>query len=140
MWFTKILGAVVAPITEVVKGYQNRKTLEVANIDKALEREHELNVKKVDVNMELAKLGMKIEADWDSTAQQQMTTSWKDEWFVMLFSLPLIGAFIPSLQDAVLKGFEVLAKTPDWYMWLVAGIVSATFGLRWMFGKLNIKK
>jgi len=138
-WLTDILGAVVSPITEVVKGYQARKTLKVEQLDKILTREHELNIKKIDVNMELAKSGMKIEANWDTTAQKQMTLSWKDEWFVGLFSIPLILAFFPEYQGIVLKGFEVLAKTPDWYMWLVIGIVSATFGLRWMFGKIKLK-
>lgn len=140
MWLTNILSAVSKPITAWVEGNQNRKTLEAVQEGEVRAREHELNVKKIDVNMELAKAGMKIEADWDTTAQKQMTTTWKDEWFVLLFSTPLVMAFIPSLQNYVLVGFTILAETPDWYMWLVAGIVSATFGLRWMFGKLNIKK
>lgn len=139
-WLTSILNFVSAPITEVVKGYQIRETLKVEQLDKALGREHELNLKKIDVNMELAKQGMQIEANWDTNAQNQMTTSWKDEWFVMLFSIPLILAFFPSTQKYVLEGFSTLEKTPDWYMWLVVGIVSATFGLRWLFGKIKLGK
>ena len=139
-WLSKIFEPIASIIKEPLVEWQKRKTLEVEQVDKALEREHELNVKKVDVNLELAKQGMQIEADWDTTAQTQMTTTWKDEWFVFLFSIPLFLAFMPEYQEMVLKGFEVLEKTPDWYRWLLAGIVMATFGLRWMFSKINMSK
>jgi len=135
-----ILDPIVNIIKEPLVEWQKRKTLEVAQVDKQLEREHEMRIKKADIALKLAEQGQQIEANWDTNAQNQMKTSLKDEWFVLLFSLPLIGAFIPNLADDVLKGFEVLSKTPDWYMWLVIGIVSATFGLRWMFGKFNFKK
>jgi len=135
-------NALIEPITSMVKAplveWQKRKTLEVAQVDKALDREHELNMKKVDVNHELAKQGMQIEANWDTNAQSNMKYTWKDEWFVILFSIPLIGAFVPGMDIYILKGFEVLSKTPEWYRWLLAGIVVATFGLRWMFSKIKM--
>lgn len=137
-WLSLVFEPIASIIKEPLKEWQKRKTLEVQQVDTALEREHELNLKKVDVNLELAKQGQKIEADWDTTAQTQMTTTWKDEWFVFLFSIPLVLAFFPSYQTIVLEGFEILEKTPDWYRWLLAGIVMATFGLRWMFSKINM--
>ena len=139
-WLTNILGFVTKPVTTYIEGRNKQNEIAAAEVSKALDREHEMNLKKVDVNMELAKQGMKIEADWDTTAQRQMTTSWKDEWFVFLFSIPLIASFFPDYQSQVLAGFAVLQQTPNWYMWLVIGIVSATFGLRWMFGKINLKR
>lgn len=124
---------------EPIKEWQKRKTLKIQNEAKYLDKEHEIKMKKLDINFELAKQGQKIEANWDANAQNNMKYTWKDEWFVILFSIPLIAAFIPSLQDDILKGFEVLSKTPDWYMWLLIGIVTATFGLRWMFSKIKLK-
>ena len=135
MWIMDVIGAVIAPVTEVVKGYQERKTLSVELEAKEKDRQHEINLKKVDVAAELAKQGQQIEASWDINAQQDMKTSWKDEYLTILFSMPLIGAFIPSTQEAVLKGFETLQKTPDWYMLLVTGIVAAVFGLRWLVSR-----
>ena len=64
-----------------------------------------------------------------------MKTSWKDEYLTLLFSVPLILAFLPQTQEAVLKGFETLSKTPDWYMMLVTGIVAGVFGLRWLVSR-----
>ena len=134
-WLTNILEPIANIVKEPIVEWQKRKTLEVAQVDKAREREHELNLKKIDVATELAKQGQKIEADWDTNAQQDMKTSWKDEYLTILFSVPLVLAFIPQTQEAVLKGFETLGKTPDWYMMLLTGIVAGVFGLRWLVNK-----
>lgn len=139
-WILQALGALVQPVTEVVKGYQDRKTLEVANNDKQADRDHAIRVKKSDIAFELAKQGQQVEADWDTNAQNQMATSWKDEFILMMFSMPLVMAFVPGTAGYVAQGFAVLATTPDWYMWLVIGIVSSVYGLRWMFSKISLGK
>lgn len=134
-WFSTILEPIVGIIKEPIVEWQKRKTLEVENVEKANERNHTLNLKKMDIAQELAKQGQQIEADWDTNAQQDMKTSWKDEYLVILFSLPLILAFVPDTQQAILNGFATLDKTPDWYMMLVMGIVASVFGLRWLISK-----
>ena len=134
-WFSSVISGVFGVIAKPIEEWQKRKTLEVEQKDKELERQYELNLKKVDVATELAKQGMQIEANWDTNAQQDMKTSWKDEYLTILFSLPLILAFFPQTQDAVLKGFETLDKTPEWYMMLVTGIVAGVFGLRWLVSR-----
>ena len=134
-WWSALIEPVVSIVKEPIVEWQKRKTLEVEQIDKQLDRQHELNVKKIDVALELAKQGQKIEADWDTNAQQDMKTSWKDEYLTILFSLPLILAFFPQTQEAVLKGFETLDKTPGWYMTLIMGIVAGVFGLRWLINR-----
>jgi hypothetical protein len=138
MWFKELFAGLMTPVTAWVEGSEKRKLLSVEQEGKVADREHEVRLKKVDIAFELAKQGQQTEADWDTNAQNQMPYTWKDEWFVILFSVPLVLAFTP-MSDWVLKGFDVLSKCPDWYMWLVVGIVSATFGLRWMFGKISFK-
>ena len=134
-WIKDVFAGLMTPVTKAVEGYQARKTLTVQQEGEALARTHELNIKKLDAALELAKQGKQIEANWDTEAQNQMKTSWKDEWFVFLFSIPLIASFIPEYQDDILKGFETLEKTPEWYIMLVMGIVAATFGLRWLISR-----
>lgn len=134
-WFSEF----ISPITDIIKipleGYEARKTLKVELEAKELDRLHEINLKKLDTASKLAEKGLQVEADWDTSAQQDMKTSWKDEYLMILFSVPLILSFLPYTQQAVLKGFETLEKTPDWYMMLVVGIVSAVFGLRWLVSR-----
>lgn len=134
-WFSEILGVITNPITEVIKGYQQRKTVEVELEAKILDRQHELNLKKMDIAAELAKQGLQVEADWDARAQADMSSSWKDEYLLILFSIPLVAAFFTRTQDDVLKGFAILEQTPDWYILMITGIVSATFGLRWLLSR-----
>lgn len=134
-WLASIFEPIINIVKEPINEWQKRKTLEVEIKDKDKERQHELNIKKIDVANELAKQGIQIEADWDTNAQQDMKTSWKDEYLTILFSVPLILAFIPATQESILKGFETLNKTPDWYMMLVMGIVAAVFGLRWLISR-----
>ena len=133
------LGAILEPITNIIKEpiveWQKRKTLEVQQVESDKLRQHELNLKKSDIAFELAKQGQQIEADWDTNAQSDMKTSWKDEYLVILFSIPLILSFIPYTQEAILRGFETLDKTPEWYMFLVTGIVASVFGLRWLISR-----
>ena len=134
-WLTALLEPIVGIVKEPLVEWQKRKTLTVELEPKADDRVHEINMKKIDVATELAKQGIQVEATWDTNAQKDMKTSWKDEYLTILFSVPLIAAFFPDTQEAVLKGFGILAKTPEWYMLLVTGIVAGVFGLRWMVSK-----
>lgn len=130
-WVSEVVNVVKEPINE----WQKRKTLKVENEAKELDREHEIKMKKMDIAFKLAEQGKEVEANWDMEAQKQMRYSWKDEWFVLLFSIPLIAAFIPNIAPYILQGFNVLEKTPHWYMLLVMGIVASTFGLRWLISR-----
>lgn len=136
-WFSEFFK----PITDIIKvpleGYEARKTLKVEAELKQLDRDHEVNMKKLDTASKLAEKGIQIEADWDTNAQNDAKTSWKDEYLMLIFSFPLILAFIPYTQEAVVKGFDTLNRTPDWYMMLVLGIVASVFGLRWLVSSIS---
>jgi hypothetical protein len=53
-------------------------------------------------------------ADWERIMAEGAKSSWKDEWFVIVLSIPLILAFIPGAEGWVDRGFEQLSKAPDW--------------------------
>ncbi len=77
--------------------------------------------------------------DWDTQALRNAETSWKDEWFVILLSVPAVMAFIPGLSVYVGLGFAELAKAPDWYLAAFGIAVAASFGFR-KFANRMIKK
>ena len=56
--------------------------------------------------------------------------SWKDEWLTILFSIPLILAFIPGMEEVVANGFAQLQAMPEWYQYSLGVIVAASFGVR----------
>ena len=70
------------------------------------------------------------EIDWDIEMARASSSSWKDEWLVVLFSIPLILAFIPGMEGIVQNGFEQLNKMPEWYQYSLGVIVAASFGVR----------
>ena len=70
------------------------------------------------------------ELDWDITMAEASKHSWKDEWLVILFSVPLILAFIPGMEGVVERGFAQLEQMPDWYQYSLGVIVAASFGVR----------
>jgi len=70
------------------------------------------------------------EIDWDLEMARASSASWKDEWLVILFSIPLILAFIPGMEGVVQNGFEQLNKMPEWYQYSLGVIVAASFGVR----------
>ena len=70
------------------------------------------------------------EIDWDLEAIKGAQNSWKDEWLCVLFSIPMIMAFIPGLEGVVARGFEQLEMMPDWYQYSLGVIIAASFGIR----------
>ena len=78
------------------------------------------------------------EIEWDIEAIKGSTSSWKDEWLTVLFSIPLILAFVPGMEEVVSSGFLQLSRMPDWYQYSLGVIVAASFGVRSaskLFGK-----
>jgi len=70
------------------------------------------------------------DADWETQQASASQTSWKDEWFSVILSLPLIGAFIPSMVPYVEQGFIVLETMPDYYKGFLGAAIAASFGMK----------
>jgi len=70
------------------------------------------------------------EIDWDLEMAKGSSSSWKDEWLTILFSIPLILAFIPGMEEVVANGFAQLQAMPQWYQYSLGVIVAASFGVR----------
>ncbi len=70
------------------------------------------------------------EIDWDLEMARGSQSSWKDEWLTILFSLPLILAFVTGMEELVRNGFQQLEQMPEWYQYSLGVIVAASFGTR----------
>lgn len=79
-------------------------------------------------------------ADWETLQARNAGQSWKDEYLVILFSIPLILAFIPATVPYVMDGFAALEQMPDWYKYSLSVIVGASFGVRSVIGIMKNKK
>ena len=70
------------------------------------------------------------EENWDKVMAEGTQSSWKDEWFTIVLSIPMIGAFIPDLVPYIQKGFEVLDSMPEYYKGFLAAAIAASFGIK----------
>jgi len=68
------------------------------------------------------------EVDWENTMADATKGSWKDEYLIIVLTIPAILAFIDA--DIVQRGFKVLESLPDWYQNLLYIAVTASFGIK----------
>ena len=75
-------------------------------------------------------------ASWEQLMASASATSWKDEWFTLLLSAPVvalmwgIGMNDIELLDRIGLAFEELNRLPDWYQYLLYIAISASFGIK----------
>ena len=80
---------------------------------------------------------MQSEENWERIMAEGSQSSWKDEWFVVILSIPMILAFVPSAVPYIQEGFRVLETMPEYYKGFLAAAIAASFGLK---GLANWKK
>lgn len=118
-----LIGGIIAGVVEL------GKTIGGGIVERAkIKTQGKIDIKKAKIQMEVDRY--KQLGEMDLAAQKGMMFSWKDEYLLVLFSIPLILAFIPPLVPYVIAGFQVLQGLPAWYQWSITGMVAATFGLR----------
>lgn len=97
---------------------------------KAADRQQQAAIKAATVERQVALIKEGLTGDMNWELEQIKNSGWKDEYVLILLSIPLVGVFIPRIQDAILVGFEYLEKCPDWYQWLILIIFTAIYGIR----------
>lgn len=118
-----LLGSLLGGLTEMARGWQERQTLRA---------ESQARIEEARATAQVTALleGERADAAWDKSAVDQMSGSWKDEFYVILLAIPLIMAFVPGLAEYALRGFEVLGHMPDYYKAAFGVAVAASFGYR----------
>lgn len=117
MW-TKILGTVLGPVVDMGKTWIQGKAEE----------------QKVKQEVKLEKL--KNDADWEARMADATQNSWKDEWFTVVLTAPLLAIMWAvatddtSIIDRVNQGFDALQNLPDFYQQLLVIAVLASFGIK----------
>ena len=81
--------------------------------------------------LKVARAKAVAEINWDIEMARASASSWKDEWWTVILSVPLILCFFPETAPYIKQGFEVLkASVPDWYIAAVGAAIAAAFGYR----------
>ena len=118
-----MLGALIGPIVSLASTFlEGHLATAKANTD--------MKVAEARANANIMERQATGDIDWDLEAIKGSQNSWKDEWLVILFSIPLILAFIPGGEEIVQNGFEQLKNMPEWYQYSLGVIIAASFGVR----------
>ena len=81
--------------------------------------------------------------DLDKISMMAMEKSWKDEFLLILFSIPIAMCFFPDYRQYVEDGFKTLNIIPEWFMYIYVAMIVVIYGLRGllrMFLQLMIDK
>ncbi len=81
--------------------------------------------------------------DLDKLSMIAMDKSWKDEFLLILFSIPIAMCFFPEYRQYVEDGFKTLNIIPEWFMYIYVTMIVVIYGMRGllrMFLQLMIDK
>ncbi len=95
-----------------------------------LKAKSELKLTKVKGDINITKQKAKSIDTWEQTHAKGSQSSWKDEFWTVVWSVPVIMSFTPGGAEYALAGFEALKTMPEWYTYTLMTIVLASFGIR----------
>jgi len=119
--------SLVGPIANLAGGYFKNKAEE-----KQAKHEAKMSV-------------IKSDADWESKMVDASASSWKDEFWTLVLSVPvfMIGYAIVAddvtVIDRVEKGFIALSGLPEWYQYLLFIAISSSFGIKGASKLMNLR-
>ena len=116
-------SAIVSGISGYFKDRNEIKKVQVEADKLLIMAEAESKAKRLEREAEM-------DYDLDRIAMQNMDKTWKDELILLIWLTPVIMSFIPEYQEFVVNGFATLALVPDWYMYLLVGMVVVIYGMR----------
>lgn len=121
----KILGAFLGQPAEQIADFFKEK--------QRLKNEFKLARLRAKVAGERAKEARAIQADTNDhewSILQIQNSGWKDEFVLIVVSVPFIIGFIPGMDKYVKAGFENLSATPVWYQVMIVTIFFAIYGIK----------
>ena len=68
--------------------------------------------------------------EWEKVMAANSARSWKDEFILIVFSLPLI--IFPFAPEQVRLFFSYLTEAPDWWVQIWVSMALASFGIRFV--------
>ena len=123
-------ASIISGVSRLVTGYQTNKSKKNEQKFELERLDHEARVGSANAVLELAKQGKMQDFNLDKIAMQNMKSSLKDELVLIIFLMPLVLAFIPSMAVHVERGFKVISEMPQWYVAIIIGMVVVIYGMR----------
>lgn len=119
-----IVGAVKTLAAPIVDHFKHKREM------KEMERKTDLDIQKAKAQsaLHMVEQGQDYSQVWETKSIDN--SGWKDEYWTIIISVPLILCFVPGMDVYVVQGFKALHGTPDWYRWAVGIAIGSAFGVR----------
>lgn len=126
--WTSIIEGITGPVATYMTRRAELKAQEHTNQVELLKAEGERQAA-------LALAGLTADANWEQEFARQAASSWKDEYTLLVVSIPAVLAFLKTswLNGPLIvkEGFTALAATPLWYQGMFLSLFLATVGIRY---------
>jgi len=126
-----LLQLIVSPISGAIKRSQEKKAAAAASTQRIAEAKTTSMVKRLETSQD-------ADIAWERTSLEN--AGWKDEFLLIVFSIPVIMCFIPGMDVYVSKGFDALDKTPQWFQWSYMVMVASSYGYKKLADLMALKK
>lgn len=126
-----IIGDVIKGVSDFANKRQEIKAQKLQFESQERIKMHELKMAQLDRQIKLKSEGLEADANWEMEFARQAASTWKDEYTLIIISIPAILCFIPGLAKYVAAGFKSLQETPPWYQLIFCSIFLATYGIRY---------
>mgnify|MGYP000309588547 CR=1 FL=1 len=118
-------GALITGVVTLISKFFERKQVEA---------EGRIDIAKAETQAKVRRVLSEQEADqkWDEAQAEGSKDSWKDEFWTILLSIPLVMLFWPDpeINQIAASGFTRMDAAPDWYVGAVMLAIAAAFGYR----------
>jgi len=112
MGFFSFISSIFEPVTKTVTKINDNSTkIKERNIERIMNADDKV-------------------AEWEMIQAESGRFSWKDEFWTIVLSMPLVGAFFPQLVPYIEEGFRVIQGMPEFYQWWVGVAILTSFGVR----------
>lgn len=128
-------GLILNGVTGVAKTWIERKT----QIDAA---KHEAKLTELKIQSDVE--GYK--AQWEAKAAESMSSSWKDEYLIIVLTTPVwaivyaVAFDDPYTLERVEHGMHALGLLPEWFQYLLYAGVLSSFGLKGADKLMQLRK
>ena len=126
MWAT-LIAKLVGTLPESVVGYYREKNQLKQELKKA-KLQGKIDLARAAVERRIAEQAHA--QTWEMAYLGMQAKSYKDEIVLAVFLWPLVGVFVPVVQDYVMVGFDYLGNIPAWWVGLTVAISLAIYGIR----------
>lgn len=123
------MAPIILPIINLVGGlFTNWLTAK----HETAQAESRIKAAQVEATVKRLQTAQDAEVAWDNLMADGSKDSWKDEFWTVFLSVPLVMLFWPdpSINKIAAEGFERMDNAPQWYVAAVMMAIAAAFGFR----------